>query len=145
MSRNQSAYWFVSGTMERCTAQINALRERGLIVTGGQFRETLESITPEGRAYIAANPYEIKSETWWHLQLSGPSIAPIKVGKATADFVTINGRRTARYSDWESYHSTRGEAAKVLVKHAESMVRGAESRLESARNDLVRAKEIAAS
>jgi len=59
-------------------------------------------------------------------------ITPVQVEKETEAFLTINGRRRAKKSNWEQFFPTWEEAQETLLKQALTHVERCKSRLDEA-------------
>jgi len=66
----------------------------------------------------------------------GGEIKEVEIDRETAYYVFIDGRRTSKVKDWESYHETREAAKAHLLAIAETRLKAIESKLRFAKQNL---------
>ena len=69
-------------------------------------------------------------------------IETVEIERETDASVWINGRRSAKDCEWHKYHDTWSEAKDFLVRRAGDKVSGLINRLDSARDELNKAKNL---
>lgn len=84
-----------------------------------------------------------KTETWYLARWGyKPEISIVSIEKRTEVSVWINGRRKARYSDYESFFETFEDAKAHLVGRARAELTACKRHLDTARNKLKEAEQI---
>jgi hypothetical protein len=78
----------------------------------------------------------------YHTSKGIPKVRPINVEKDTGKSIYINGRRRAKYSQWDNYHNTHAEAKEHILRIARNNVEGCTKRLQAAELFLHKAQSI---